>query len=115
MFASFTVTLGHALSKELSGGRVRVRADETIAEAVGRRVAQDTRCRVLEMKPITPEDTAEGGAEHYEIRLNGWVIHASHARTKPSEGTIRVRVVGGPLGPATIPAKRKDKEKGSRR
>lgn len=111
MFASFIVTQGHALSKELAGGRVRVRAGEDLAEAVSRRVAQDARCHVLEVKAIAAEGAVDGDVQHYELRLRGWLPQPARGRTVSAEGSIRVRVLSGPracgpLGAETVSVRR---------
>lgn len=103
MFVSFVVVNSHPLSKELAGGRVRAREGETEEQAVFRRVAQDTRCRVVAVHRVTPEQ----GTPHYDLTLHGCLAHHGPQRSVRSEGTIRVKVLSGerargPLGSDTV-------------
>ncbi len=100
MFISFVVLQGHPLSRELSGGRVRMQAGEDAVTAVMRRIAQDTRCRVVDA--LRTSSSGEGGPGDYEVTLRG-CLPQSRGRPARIEAAIRVRVHLGeiPLRPVS--------------
>lgn len=94
MFVSFVIVGAHDLAKGLAGGRVRVPAGEDLVAAVRRRIAQDTRCDVVEIRRSGHDDRQEPPAViHYDVTLRGCLSRPGVARGALHEGTIRV-VVG---------------------
>lgn len=91
MFVSFVVVGTHELAKGLAGGRVRVLSGGDPVEAVRRRIAQDTRCDVVEIRRIGADDDAGKGG-HYDLTLRGCLQRPGDARGTLHEGTIRVAV-----------------------
>ncbi|MDB4930394.1 MAG: hypothetical protein JWM10_2878 [Myxococcaceae bacterium] len=101
MFLTFVVVQGHPLAKELAGGRVRRKHGEDELGAVSRRLAQDTRCRVVAARRCTGDAGLVEG--EYEVTLRGVMPDQPSRQRAESEGTIRVRVHRGgealsPLG-----------------
>lgn len=96
MFVTFVVVRGHALSKELAGGRVRAKRGEQGLAAVVRRVEQDTRCRV-----VSAIEVAEGSRGAYELTLRGHLCTARGRLPGLVEGAVRVTLHQGDevLGP----------------
>jgi hypothetical protein len=94
MFVTFVVVRGHPLAKDLAGGRVRLQAGGDELAAVCRRVAKDTRCRVVAARAV------EGAPGDYELTLGGCVAPRPRGLAE-AEGTLRVTVRAGAqvLGP----------------
>lgn len=96
MFVSFVVVGAHELAKGLAGGRVRVLSGGDPVEAVRRRIAQDTRCDVVEIRPSEGSDEARPVGS-YDVTLRGCLSRPGDARGALHVGTIRVAVgLGGP-------------------
>ncbi|MDB4931710.1 MAG: hypothetical protein JWM10_4194 [Myxococcaceae bacterium] len=102
MFVSFVVVRGHELARQLAGGRVRVKDGEDEVVAVGRRIAQDTRCRIVEVRGAVAEGQREAAASRqYELTLRGCLPYPAKGPRVQAEGTIRVTLRSGAdaLGP----------------
>lgn len=113
MFVSFVTVRAHDLAKGLAGGRVRVPAGGDLVEAVRRRIAQDTRCDVVEIQRSGHDDRKEPPAViHYELTLRGCLSRPGGARGTLHEGTIQVAVGLGvvprvPTMPPAVPPPRR--------
>jgi hypothetical protein len=99
VFVSFVVVKGHELARQLAGGRVRVKVGEDEVVAVGRRIAQDTRCRIVDVRGAAPDGQA--ASRHYELTLRGCLPVQAKGPRVQAEGTIRVTLRSGSdaLGP----------------
>lgn len=95
MFVSFVVVEAHELAKGLAGGRVRVLDGGDLVEAVSRRIAQDTRCDVVSIRP-TGADPRAATAPHYDVTLRGCLVGPGVPRGATHEGSIRVAIRGRP-------------------
>ncbi len=111
MFVSFVVVGAHALAKGLAGGRVRVPVGGDPVTAVRRRIAQDTRCDVVEIRRSAADREEAPSVLHYDLTLRGCLAGPGVSRGTLYEGSIRVAIGLGvvPRSPpprAVIPLRR---------